>query len=62
MQTSVPFFEIYGMSARTRGVKPVWTFFEKVERGSIFDNFCGRLLWTAPYEDNLFYKKFSNLN
>jgi len=45
------FFEVYGMSARTRGrgeVEPVRTFFGQEWRGSIFAILCGRLLWTTP--------------
>jgi len=32
------FFEIYGVSARTRGVEPMWTFCE--QGGSIFAILC----------------------
>jgi len=45
---NIGFFEIYGVSARTRGgVEPVRTFCR--QRGSIFAILCGRLLWTASY-------------
>jgi len=38
------YFEIYDLSAWTRGVEPVRS------RGSIFFAIlCGRLLWTVPY-------------
>jgi len=40
-------FEIYGVSARTRGVEPVRTFFGREEEGQFFAILCGRLLWTA---------------
>jgi len=46
------FFEIYGVSARTRGREgePVRTFFGQWLRGGqFFAILCGRLLWTAPY-------------
>jgi len=43
------FFEIYGVSARTRGVKPVRTFCgQGVKGGQFFVILCRRLLWTAP--------------
>jgi len=44
------FFEIYGVSERTRGggrVERVWTFCG--QGGQFFAILCGRLLWTAPY-------------
>jgi len=44
------FFEIYGVSAWTKGVEPVRTFCGQEERGQFFTILCGRLLWTAPYE------------
>jgi len=43
------FFEIYGMSARTRGVVQCGHFSDKGEGGQFFAILCGRLLWTAPY-------------
>jgi len=48
----IGFFEIYGVSARTRGVKSVRTFFGKGERGQFFAILCRRLLWTAPYQNH----------
>jgi len=44
---NIGFFEIYGMSARTRWVGPVRTFFG--QEGQFFANLCGRPFWTAPY-------------
>jgi len=43
------FFEIYGMSVRTRGeeFKPVRTFFGQ-GGVKLFEILCGRLLWTTP--------------
>jgi len=46
------FFEIYGVSARTRGLSQYGHFSEKGE------NFLWRLLWMAPFEIN---DKFSCL-
>jgi len=46
------FFEIYGVSARTGGVKPSGHFADKEEGESIFRFFCERLLWTAPNYGN----------
>jgi len=44
------FSEIYGVSARTRKVKPVRTFCGQGGKGSqFFVILCGRLLWTDPY-------------
>jgi len=40
--------EIYGISARTKGVEPVRTFFEQGGGGQFFAILCGRTLWTAP--------------
>jgi len=40
------FFEIYGVSARTRGVEPVRS---RGEESHFFAILYGRLLWTAPY-------------
>jgi len=39
------FFEIYGVSAWTKGVEPVRPFSDR-GGGSIFVILCGRLLWT----------------
>jgi len=39
------FFKMFGMSARTRGVKPVRTFFGQGRGGQFFTILCGRLLW-----------------
>jgi len=50
-QVNFEFFEIYGISARTRsgkGVEPVRTFFEKGRRGQVFAILCGSPLWRAP--------------
>jgi len=44
---NIGFFEMYGVSARTRGVEPVRTFCGR--GGQFFAILCGRLLWTAPY-------------
>jgi len=44
------FFEVYGVSARTRGVGPVRGFCGQGGRGQFFTILCGRLLWTAPYK------------
>jgi len=43
------YFEIYGVSARTRGigVEPVRTFCEQ-GGGVNFSRFCANVLWTAP--------------
>jgi len=45
------FYEIYGVTAWTRKVEPVRTFFGKGGEGGsqFFSILCGRLLWTAPY-------------
>jgi len=63
---SFEFFEIYGVSARTRWVEPVRTFFGQGGGGRFFTILCGRLLWTAPFKayNNLFcsqiyFKKIS---
>jgi len=43
----IEFFEIYGVSARTRGDESVWTFCG--QGGSqFFAILCRRPLWTAP--------------
>jgi len=42
-------FLIYGVSARTRGIEPVWTFFGQGRRGQFFTILYRRLLWTAPF-------------
>jgi len=42
------FFEIFGVSARTRRVEPVRTFCGQGERGSIFRDFVRTTLWTVP--------------
>jgi len=42
------FFKIYGVSAQTRRVEPVRTFFGKEGEGQIFAILCGRALWSAP--------------
>jgi len=65
MRTSaknIGFFEIYGVSARTRGerVEPVRTVCGQGKRGQFFVVLCGRLLWTAPY-DVFGLKKISQL-
>jgi len=44
----VRFFEIYDVSARTKGVEPVRTFYRQ-GKGQFFAILCGRLLWKAPY-------------
>jgi len=43
------FFEIYGVSTQTGGVKPVRTFCGQGGGGQFFVILCGRPLWTAPY-------------
>jgi len=51
VQKAFEFFEIYGVSTRTRGwwgwtsVDILWTRGE----GTIFRDFCWHLLWTARY-------------
>jgi len=42
----VGFFEIHGVSARTRGVEPVRIFFGQGGSGQFFANLYGQLLWT----------------
>jgi len=42
------FFEIYGVSTRTRG-----------EVGQLFAIFCGRVLWTAPKNMSKAFKQCS---
>jgi len=41
------FFEIYGVSERTRGIELVRTLFEQ-GGGQFFAILCGRPLWAAP--------------
>jgi len=49
-EKKIGFFEIYGVSAQTRGVESVRTFFGQEESiGQFFEILCGRILWTAPY-------------
>jgi len=43
-------FEIYGVTARTRGVEPVRTFCRQVGGGQFFTILCRRLLWMAPHK------------
>jgi len=52
---NIGFFEIYGVSARTRkeGVEPVRTFFGKGEGGQFFAILCVRLLWTTLYSKEM---------
>jgi len=50
------FFEIYGVSVRTREVESVRTFRGQRERGQFFTILCGRPLWTAS--KNLFEYKY----
>jgi len=47
---NIGFFEIYGVSARTRegGGGQCGHFSDKGEGGHIFTILCGRPLWTAP--------------
>jgi len=42
------FFETYGVSAWTRGVEPVRTFFLQGERGSIFRDFVRTSFMDGP--------------
>jgi len=49
VQKNTGFFEIYSVSARTRGVEPVRMFGGQGGRGQFFAILCGRPLWTAPY-------------
>jgi len=42
-------FEIYGVSARTRGIEPVRSFCEQGGRGQFLAILCGLLSWTTPY-------------
>jgi len=53
-------FEIYDMSARTRGVEPVQIFFRQERRGQFFAIFCGRPLLTAS--KRFFGLKFKKKN
>jgi len=45
-------FEIYGMSARTRGLSQCGHFADKCEGDQFFAILCGRPLWTAPSDNN----------
>jgi len=42
------YFEIYGVSARTRW-RGCWASTDKGGGGQLFSILCGRRLWTAPY-------------
>jgi len=43
------FFEIYGVSARTRGIESVWASCGQWRGSKFFAILCGRLLWMASY-------------
>jgi len=54
------FFKNYGASARTRGrgLSQCEHFADKEEMGQFFENLCGRLLWTVPYQSKAASKAF----
>jgi len=56
----IEFFEICGVSARTRrGVEPVRTFFEQGGKGiNFFTILCEHFLWMAPNKLVLLFLKF----
>jgi len=47
------FFKIYGVSSRTRGLSQCGYFSDK--GGQFFANLCGRLLWTAPKQNHIYF-------
>jgi len=47
VQKNFGFFEIYGVSTRTKRVEPVQNFVDKGGRGQLFAILCRRPLWPA---------------
>jgi len=48
-EKNLEIFEIYEVSARTRGLSQFGHFANKGGRDQFFAILCGRPLWTAPY-------------